>query len=224
VKNASSGRRIELEPGVTLTLLAPAEPFFAGTRSDANANSIVARLVYGETSFLFTGDSEEETEKRLLATGAELRSTVLKVAHHGSKTSSHPPLLAAARPSFAVISCGVGNRYGHPHAEALARLRGVRLLRTDRDGTVVLRTDGRSLRWSGWTAAEGWTRLDRAPWAPRAAPAVEAALAAAEAEDAAKHARRLEIEAAKARGERPPPAPRAAKKGRGRPKGRAGRG
>ncbi|MBL8614066.1 MAG: ComEC/Rec2 family competence protein, partial [Deltaproteobacteria bacterium] len=168
-----------------------------------NDESIVLHLRYGERSILFAGDVEERAERHL---GPRLpRVDVLKVAHHGSKTSSHPPLVAAARPSFAVISCGVGNRYGHPHAEALGRLRGVRLLRTDRDGTVVLRTDGRNLRWSGWTPEAGWAPLDRAPWAPRAAPEIEAALAAAEAEDAAKHSRRLEIEAAKAKGEPPPP-------------------
>ena len=169
--------------------------------SRVNDESLVLWVRYGERSLLFAGDVEERAERHL---GPQLPAVdVLKVAHHGSKTSSNPPLIAGARPSFAVISCGQGNRYGHPHAEALSRLQGVRLLRTDRDGTIVMRTDGRSLRWAGWTAESGWTPILRAAWAPRPTPGQREALAAAEQTRHEKHARKLLAEAAKDQGEPP---------------------
>ncbi|MFM2153978.1 MAG: hypothetical protein RL199_2413 [Pseudomonadota bacterium] len=166
VKNARSGRTIELEPGVTLRLMAPSEPFFSGTRSDANANTIVARLVYGDVSFLLTGDAEDETEKRLLASGETLKSTVLKVAHHGSKYSSSPALLGRVAASYAVVSCGQVNDYHHPHPSTLERLTSfrARLLRTDRDGDVIARTDGHALTWE--TTGERSGHLDE-PGGPR---------------------------------------------------------
>ncbi len=113
----------------------------------ANDNSFVFRLRFGERSVLFTGDAEREEEHELLARRAELRADVLKVGHHGSRTSSSAPFLQAVKPSVAVISCGVRNRYGHPHERTLAALAdaGARVLRTDRDGSVVVTTDGRSL-------------------------------------------------------------------------------
>jgi competence protein ComEC len=74
-----------------------------------------------------------------------LRADVLKVGHHGSRTSSTPELVAAVRPELAVISCGVRNRFGHPHPETLAALGRARILRTDRDGAITIETDGASL-------------------------------------------------------------------------------
>lgn len=149
VKNGRAGRTITLEPGVTLELLAPEEPLLAGTRSDANSNSVVGRLAYGQVSFLFTGDSEAETEKRLMNGGGLLASTVLKVAHHGGRYSTSDPFLGRVAPKFAVISCGAINGYGHPSAPTLERLaaREIQTFRTDRDGDVVARTDGTTLTW-----------------------------------------------------------------------------
>lgn len=138
---------VGLGEGVALTVLwprVPQEGFLTNTRSDANANSIVAKLTYGKTAFLFTGDSEPPTEELLLQKPLDLTATVLKVAHHGGKHSSTAAFLERVRPQAAVISCGVGNDYGHPSPEVLGRLRDVsaRTFRTDQDGEVMAVSDG----------------------------------------------------------------------------------
>ncbi|MFY0529369.1 ComEC/Rec2 family competence protein [Archangium gephyra] len=138
---------VGLGEGVTLTILWPRTPrdaFLDDTRSDVNANSIVAKLTYGKTSFLFTGDAEPETEAFLLTRPIDFTSTVLKVAHHGGKHSSTAPFLAAVKPQAAVISCGSGNDYGHPTPEALQRLGdvGARVFRTDLQGEVLAVSNG----------------------------------------------------------------------------------
>ena len=114
---------------------------------DLNDNSLTVRLTYGNRSFLMTGDLEAAAERRLAASGAIDPVDVLKVAHHGSRTSSAAAFLRAARPSLAVISSGAGNRYGHPSPTVLRRLHdaGVRVLRTDRGGGVIVTTDGDAL-------------------------------------------------------------------------------
>ncbi|MGA9522771.1 MAG: ComEC/Rec2 family competence protein [Myxococcaceae bacterium] len=142
---------IGLGGGASLTVLWPRRPgqaFLSGTRSDANANSIVFRLSYGETSFLFTGDAEADTENLLLRSGQDLRASVLKVAHHGSRHSSQAPFLTRVKPEAAVISCAAGNEYRHPHGKALQRLQavGARVFRTDISGDIVAVSDGKSLR------------------------------------------------------------------------------
>jgi beta-lactamase superfamily II metal-dependent hydrolase len=138
---------IGLGEGAALTLLwprAPRDAFLKDTRSDVNANSIVAKLTYGKTAFLFTGDAEPETEAYLLTRPIDFTSTVLKVAHHGGKHSSTAPFLAAVKPQAAVISCGTGNDYGHPTGEALQRLgaAGARIFRTDLQGEVLAVSNG----------------------------------------------------------------------------------
>ncbi len=123
----------------------PVEPFLDQTRSDANSNSIVARLVYGKTAILFTGDAEPDTEEKLLQSGVgDLRATVLKVGHHGGRFSTNDPFLDRIVPRAAVISCGKGNDYGHPTQAVLDRLtnHGVKTYRTDQDGEVLLESDG----------------------------------------------------------------------------------
>jgi competence protein ComEC len=116
----------------------------------ANDNSFVLRIRFGDRAVLFMGDAEREEERELVERFGQqggLRADVLKVGHHGSRTSSSPALLEAVKPRVAVISCGVRNRFGHPHAatiDALVRA-GARIYRTDRDGGVVVTTDGRSL-------------------------------------------------------------------------------
>ncbi|MDY7228529.1 ComEC/Rec2 family competence protein [Hyalangium rubrum] len=138
---------IGLGEGVVLTIYwprHPKEPFLKNTRSDPNSNSIVAKLSYGKTSFLFTGDAEPDTEAALLRQKADYSATVLKVAHHGGKHSSTEPFLAAVRPKAAVISCGAGNDYGHPTQEALERLGAVqaRVFRTDQNGEIQAVSNG----------------------------------------------------------------------------------
>jgi competence protein ComEC len=132
--------------GARVEVLAPC-PAFDPDRS-ANDNSFVLRIAYGERALLLVGDTEHEEEAGLLAAApGRLRADVLKVGHHGSRTSSSPAFLAAVGAREAVVSAGCRNRFGHPHPSTLAALAaaGARVWRTDRDGAVVVTTDGRSL-------------------------------------------------------------------------------
>lgn len=117
---------------------------------DTNNTSIVIRIVYGDTSFLFTGDAEQETEEKILESGQDIESTVLKVGHHGSSTSTSQAFLDAVSPTYAVISCGKDNSYGHPHSETLAKLAsaGVEVLRTDELGDIYCTSDGTEVTFS----------------------------------------------------------------------------
>jgi competence protein ComEC len=120
-----------------------------------NDNSFVIRVTYGDRAILFVGDAEHAAETDLVATRREsLRADVLKVGHHGSRTSTTAAFLAAVDPSVAVISCGVRNRFGHPARTTLATLAAsrARVVRTDRDGSVTITTDGKTLEVH--TAAE----------------------------------------------------------------------
>ncbi len=124
--------------------------FVAPCRSgyeDLNNWSAVLKVRYGSTSFLLTGDAQAESEQEMLASGADLKADVLKVGHHGSYSSTTRAFLKAVSPKYAVISVGAGNDYGHPHRETLARLAsaGVKVYRTDRDGTVMFVSDGKTL-------------------------------------------------------------------------------
>lgn len=117
------------------------------TFSDTNNTSIVLRIIHGGNSFLFTGDAERETEATILEAGCDLSSTVLKVGHHGSETSTSYPFLREVMPSLAVISVGEGNSYGHPDDATLSRLRDaeVTVYRTDIHGTVIVESNGKEL-------------------------------------------------------------------------------
>lgn len=117
---------------------------------DTNNTSIVIRIVYGGTSFLFTGDAEQETEEKILESDQDIESTVLKVGHHGSSTSTSQIFLDAVSPTYAVISCGKDNSYGHPHSETLAKLAsaGVEVFRTDELGDIYCTSDGSEVTFS----------------------------------------------------------------------------
>jgi competence protein ComEC len=147
---ARSGQTYDLGDGARLEILAPEEPLIKGTDSDANNNSIVARLVFGRTRFLFTGDMEEAERERLLQSHppAELQSDVLKVSHHGSHNGTDPAFLRAVQPRYAVISLAKRNDYGHPHQEAMDALESLRIpiLRTDQQGTIRFTSDGTEVR------------------------------------------------------------------------------
>jgi competence protein ComEC len=110
----------------------------------ANDNSFVVRVRLGAKGALLVGDAEHEAEDRLLERGVDLRADLLKAGHHGSRTSTSPAWLAAVRPRYATLSCGVRNRFGHPHPLTLATLlaAGVPALRTDRFGSVEWTADG----------------------------------------------------------------------------------
>lgn len=140
--------------GLSITVPSAGQTFQLGSASfrilavnagnDPNNSSIVLRIVYGKTSFLFTGDAERETEQAILNSGQDLQSTVLKVGHHGSETSTSYVWLREIMPEYAVISVGKGNSYGHPTEEVLSRLRDadVKTLRTDMQGDIVCVSDG----------------------------------------------------------------------------------
>jgi competence protein ComEC len=140
---ARSGTVIWLDEGVALTILFPDRDL--STLKDTNTGSIVARLVYGETEFLFTGDSPKSIEEYLVHSyGDSLKSDVLKVGHHGSRTSTAQSFLATVQPALSIISAGKSNRYGHPHKEVVDALSkaGSTIESTYENGTLVLKSDG----------------------------------------------------------------------------------
>jgi competence protein ComEC len=146
LRQAEAGRQIALGSKVTLTLLGPPNPPIEKSEDGANANSVVARLALGGTSVLFAGDADASEENWLLSQETALRSTVLKVGHHGSRTSSTMAFLGAVSPRLAVIS----NRPDapkHPHPETLERLRQARaqVLETGREGTIHLELNGETV-------------------------------------------------------------------------------
>lgn len=117
---------------------------------DTNNTSIVFKIIYGNTSFLFTGDAEREAEAIILDSGCDLSANVLKVGHHGSNTSTSYPFLRAVMPQAAIISCGKNNQYGHPDEEVLSRLsdEGCTVYRTDQMGDIYCLSDGNSIAFS----------------------------------------------------------------------------
>lgn len=140
---ARKGMTVDLGDGAILQILFPdRDP--AGM--ETNMSSIVAKLVYGENEFMLTGDSPQAIEKYLVSLGG-LASDVLKVGHHGSKTSTSAEFVDAVAPEYAVISVGKDNKYGHPNQETLDNLNsfGVKVLRTDELGTIIFRSDGATL-------------------------------------------------------------------------------
>jgi competence protein ComEC len=145
---AQAGQEIDLGEGVVITVLNPETPILTGTESDIDNNGVVLRLSLDRVSFLLTADIEKEAESELIEKRADLASTVLKVAHHGSDTSTTPEFLAVANPEVAVISVGE-NSFGHPSAEVVERLEqrlgSENILRTDEQGTIEFITDGQRL-------------------------------------------------------------------------------
>lgn len=118
---------------------------------DVNNASIVIKVVYGTTSFLFMGDAEEPEEASILsASHTDLHADVIKLGHHGSNTASSEEWIKSVNPSAAVVSCSLGNSFGHPHPSVLNYLRknNISLYRTDEDGTVIAESDGINIRWN----------------------------------------------------------------------------
>lgn len=142
VTPASPGTIYDLGDGAQLEILGPIAEY-----TDLNNMSVVARLQYGKTSFLFTGDACVGAENDLLQAGRTLQSDVLSVGHHGSNTSTSEAWLQAVAPQMGVISCGMDNSYGHPHREVMERFKlfQIRVLRTDLQGTVVIVSNGEQL-------------------------------------------------------------------------------
>lgn len=129
---------------------------------DNNNNySLAVRVIFEETSFLFTGDAEEESEQDMINSGLPLKSDVYKASHHGANWANTYEFLTAVNPTYAVISCGEGNSYGHPRAEVLNNLRsmGVNVFRTDEQGSIVATSDGMDITFNcspsmTWKAGE----------------------------------------------------------------------
>ena len=115
--------------------------------STANDMSIVLRIDYGDTAFLLMGDAESTSEYMMIDAGMPLKADVLRVAHHGSYSATTAEFLREVSPSWAVISCGKGNGYSHPHQVLLDRLKGITLFRTDLQGTVRCFSDGKEIRF-----------------------------------------------------------------------------
>ena len=133
--------------GGSVQVLAPAPDYVSA--SPGNNDSLVLRVAYGAQSFLLTGDLEKAEERRLLESGSMMRSDVLKVGHHGSRTSTTEEFLDAVSPSVAVISAGFENSFGHPHPDVMGRLeaRHITILRTDLAGRATVHTDGKRLNY-----------------------------------------------------------------------------
>jgi competence protein ComEC len=146
VGTVASGERFELD-GVQIDVLWP-KPAAGSEVTSGNNDSVVLRIVYGSTSFLMAGDLEHPGEESLVQAGVDLHADILKVGHHGSKTSSTDAFLDRVQPKYAVISVGERSRFGHPHAEVVQRYlaRGIKLYQTGRDGTVTAETDGNTLK------------------------------------------------------------------------------
>ena len=147
--------------GVSITVPSTGDSFTLGSAactilavntdsSDPNNTSIVLRIVYGDTSFLFTGDAERVVEQAILNRGTNINSTVLKVGHHGSESSTSYVWLREIMPQYAVISVGKDNSYGHPTEEVLSRLRDaeVKTFRTDLQGDIICISDGKNVTFT----------------------------------------------------------------------------
>jgi competence protein ComEC len=140
----SGQEKIRLGDDLVLEILYPGKNDLG---ADLNEDSIVAKLIYKDKSFLFTGDADDKTEAELIAEKIDLKADVLKVGHHGSETSSSLNFLRAVSPQVAVIECGLNNQFGFPKADTLWRLSkaGAKIFRTDLNGTVRIKTDGQTL-------------------------------------------------------------------------------
>mgnify|MGYP003681944547 CR=1 FL=1 len=151
---AQAGQQIDLGR-VVIEVLNPQMSHLAGTESDIDNNGVVLHISMGEVSFLLTADIMWEAEFELITHRASLTSTVLKVAHHGSDTSTTPEFLAVVNPEVAVISVGANNRFGHPTPEVMGRLEenlgSEKIYRTDEQGTIEFTTDGERL----------WVRVEK---------------------------------------------------------------
>lgn len=151
IRIAQAGQRIILPTNkeeTRIDILYPWEKLEGKEMENSNDASIVGRLIFGEKSFLFTGDAGKTTEKKLLEKEINVKSNVLKVAHHGSKTSSSDDFIKKVLPEIAVIEVGKDNSYGHPHQETLATLGkyGISIFRTDKNNDIKILCDSQSLK------------------------------------------------------------------------------
>jgi competence protein ComEC len=145
---AQAGEKIKIGK-LEIDVLNPSESLEGQELKDSNDSSVVVKLIYGQNSFLFTGDISEKVEQSLAQNLSEIDSDVLKVAHHGSKCSSSDGFIKDVSPQIAVIEVGKDNSYGHPTQEVLDRLLnyGINILRTDQNGDIKIISDSKNLLW-----------------------------------------------------------------------------
>jgi competence protein ComEC len=136
INEAECGKSIKAG-ALTFTVLNPSKPL----SNDANRNSIVVNLIYNDIDFLFMGDGDRQAESSMLSLVPDV--DVLKLGHHGSRYSSSPEFLALAKPEVAIYSAGIGNSYGHPHAETIVTLKKInaKIYGTDTSGTIIITTN-----------------------------------------------------------------------------------
>lgn len=130
----------------SFTIIAPNKEY----GNELNDWSVGIKLINGEISFVFTGDAETESESDIVNNGIDISADVLKLGHHGSSTSSSIPFLEAVKPTYAIISCGKDNSYGHPHKETVTKLNdyNIQTFRTDEQGTIIATSDGTNITWN----------------------------------------------------------------------------
>ena len=141
--------------GATVTILSCIRDISGWGSTSVNDMSTVVRIDYGRTAFIIAADAEFAAEQMMLSSGLPLKADVLRIGHHGSRTATCEEFLETVSPSFAVISCGRGNDYGHPHRPTLSRLqkRNITLFRTDLQGNILCRSDGKTVAFStDWQA------------------------------------------------------------------------
>ncbi len=143
IKARRGATDIDLGAGTAVQVLGPEDPLLKGEAA-SNNNGVALRITFGTISILLAADLEREAEERILGHAQDLRSQILKVAHHGSQGSSSNEFLDAVQPQVALISVGAGNSFGHPHRQTLQRLeaQNARVYRTDRQGTIEVFVDG----------------------------------------------------------------------------------
>ena len=143
---AQAGQKINFGNGLIMEILWPEQSSLELLANKANNVSVVGQLIYGQSKFLLTGDIEKEIEQRLIKQEESLASDILKVPHHGSKTSSGKSFIEKVNPQISVISVGADNRYGHAHPNVLERIKETAIYRTDQNGDIEMLTDGCSFR------------------------------------------------------------------------------
>jgi beta-lactamase superfamily II metal-dependent hydrolase len=152
-ETAQRGQTIDLDPAIKIEVLSPPSTLF---QDDLNQNSIVLKITYNKISFLLMGDAGIEAENSLLSSGYDLKSTVLKVGHHGSSSSTSSGFLAKVQPEIEIIEVGAGNDYGHPSQKTMSALQNTnsQIYRTDTNGNIIIDTNGES--YTVTTEKQSW--------------------------------------------------------------------
>ncbi|EOD01363.1 MBL fold metallo-hydrolase [Caldisalinibacter kiritimatiensis] len=158
ITTARGGQKIIDVDKLKFTIIAPNSKKY----DETNEYSIVNKLTYKNTSFLFTGDAEKDSEDEMLKLGYDLSADVLKVGHHGGRTSTNVEFLKRVNPKYAVISAGKGNDYGHPHKEVIERLqdRNIVIFRTDVHGTIKAISDGDNIKFNKNVKSDNYQNED----------------------------------------------------------------